>query len=108
VIEMSKPYNDELCKGCQRRFRRTDAGGRDKWFCFGITSREGRKANNIPDSDELRLCIKHPPPKKLPVEHLFQLNINEMEAEVLKNGLEELIRTARFEVNHVSKELGMF
>jgi hypothetical protein len=92
---MSKPYNEELCRGCERRFRRTDAGGRDKWLCFGITSCEGRTANNIPDSDKLRLCIKHPPPKKLPVENLFQLNINEMEAEVLKNGLEKLIRITK-------------
>lgn len=93
---MSKPYNEELCRGCERRFRRTDAGGRDKWFCFGVTSYEGRKAYNIKYFDKLRLCIKHPPlPHKLPVEHLFQLNITEMEAEVLKNGLEELIRITK-------------
>lgn len=74
----------------------TDAGGRDKWFCFGVTSYEGRKACNIKDFDKLGLCIKHPPlPHKLPVEHLFQLNITEMEAEVLKNGLEELIRITK-------------
>jgi len=92
---MSKPYNDELCRGCQRRFRRTDAGGRDKWFCFGVTTNEGRKGHNIPDFDKLRLCIKHPPLYKLPVEHLFQLNITQMEAEILKNGLEELIKTTK-------------
>jgi hypothetical protein len=94
---MSKPCNEELCRGCGRRFRKTDAGGRDKWLCFGMTSCEGRKANNIPDSDKLRLCIKHPPLKKLPVENLFQLNINEVEAEVLKDGLEELVRITKNE-----------
>ena len=94
-MKMSEPYNQELCKGCERRFRRTDAGGRDKWFCFGLTSCEGRKAYNIPDFDKFRLCIKHPPLHKLPVENLFQLNITEMEAEVLKNGLEELIRITK-------------
>jgi hypothetical protein len=60
-----------------------------------IASCEGRKANDIPDSDNLRLCTKHPPPHKLPVENLFQLNITEMEAEVLKNGLEELVRITK-------------
>lgn len=89
---MSKLYNDELCKGCERKFRIADAGGRDKWFCFGVTSFDGRKAHNIPDFDKLRLCIKHPPLHELPVENLFQLNISETEAEVLIKGLFRLLK----------------
>jgi len=93
-VKMSKPYSEILCKGCERKFRRTDAGGRDKWLCFGVTTRKGREKHTIPEFDNLRLCIKHQKPlKKLPVKNLCQLNITEIEAKVLITGLTQLLKS---------------
>lgn len=92
MIEMNERY-EELCKGCERKFHRIDAGGRDKFFCFGLATPEGREVHNIPDYDNLRFCIKHPPLKKLPVKNLFQLNMNETEVRVLIEGLSRLLKT---------------
>ena len=88
---MSKPYSEILCKGCERKFRRTDAGGRDKWLCFGVTTRKGREEHSIPKFDNLRFCIKHPPLKKLPLRNIFQLNMTRSEAELFGNGLRALL-----------------
>jgi hypothetical protein len=87
--EQLKP--EDRCKGCERRYFIGDKGGRDKWLCFGVTSSEGRKIFNIPDYDNLRLCIKHPP-RPISEKGLFQLNMNKQEAIVLSELLQKLTR----------------
>jgi len=88
---MNEQY-DSLCKGCERRFRRVDSKGRDKFFCFGVTTSEGRAAYGIKDYDNLRLCVRHPPLQKLPVKDLFQLNMSKTDVRVLIAGLSRLLK----------------
>lgn len=95
---MNKPFfhNEKLCKGCQRVGSITDVGGRrDKWFCFGITTPESRKAHDIPSYDNLRFCVKHPPLSKLPVKNLFQLNMNEVEVKELIDRFSRLLQSSK-------------
>ena len=84
---------EERCKGCERKYRTSDKGGRDKWLCFGITISEGRQMLNIPDDDNLRLCIKHPP-RPIREKGFFQLNMNKQEAMVLSECLQKLAKEA--------------
>lgn len=83
--------SEERCIGCKRRYFIGDKGGRDKWLCFGITISEGRRIFNIPDYDNLRLCIKHPP-RPIHEKGLFQLNMNKQEAMVLSEYLQKLTK----------------
>jgi len=100
MTKMPRPFFccDELCKGCKRIYSLVDAGGREKGFCFGITNPESKKANNIPPSDRFRFCLKHLPLKKLPVKHLFQLNMEEIEVKELIKGFDKLLRQNKCEV----------
>ena len=91
---MSKPFfhDEELCKGCSRKDYIVDAGGRkDKWVCFGMTTLRAMKTHNIPYFDNLRLCVKHPPLRKLPVENVFQLNMSKAEVKGLIKGFSRLL-----------------
>lgn len=82
---------EERCKGCERKYRIGDKGRRDKWLCFGITTSEGRKMFNMPNYDNLRLCIKHPP-RPIREKGLFQLNMSKQEATVLSECFQKLAK----------------
>lgn len=95
---MSKSFfhNEKLCKGCRRKYYTVDKGGRkDKWFCFGIVTSEGREAYKIPYFDILRFCVKHPPAEKLPVENVFQLNMYDGEVKELIKGFSRLLNVKK-------------
>ena len=94
---MPKPFfcTDELCKGCKRVFSRVDTGGREKGFCFGITTPEGREEYTVPSFDRYRFCLKHLSMRKLPISNLFQLNMNEVEVQEFIKGLSQLLQVSR-------------
>lgn len=75
MAKTDKPFfhDDEWCKGCKRIAHFEDKS-KGKGVCFGITTSEGRKMENIPVSDNLRFCIKHPyrPVKKEKWKGFFQ------------------------------------
>lgn len=71
-----------------------DAGGRDKWFCFGITTSERRKMKSIPDSDNLRFCVHG---SFEPVKEYFQLNMEEKEVKEIIRCLQELLKRTKEE-----------
>ena len=91
-VKMEKTffYDDKRCEGCARKCSFTDKGEREKWFCFGITNPKVIKTQDIPEYDNLRLCIKgsfRKPREK----GLFQLNMTTEEARALLKGIESLL-----------------
>ncbi len=89
---MCKPfaYTENLCKECDRKYHTPYEGG--KWLCFGITGFESRKKQDIPEFDNLRVCVKHPPPKELSVKGLSVLNLSEQNVKELIKGFDRLLK----------------
>lgn len=82
------PYKKKYCQDCVYNDLVSDAGGRDKWFCFGITSAEQGKLKNIPDLDIFRFCVHG---SFEPVRKYFQLNMNEQEVKKIVERLGQLL-----------------
>lgn len=90
--EECKPfaYTEELCRECDRKY--STSYERAKWLCFGITAFENRRKSGIPEFDNLRLCVKHPPARELSVKGLSQLNLNERDVKELIKGFHQLLK----------------
>lgn len=84
------PYKEKYCEDCIYNDSVPDAGKRDKWFCFGITSAERRKLKNILDEDDLRFCVHG---SFVPIKEYFQLNLNEEEVRKIIERLQKLLTT---------------
>jgi len=89
-IKNQLPYKEKHCKDCIHNDLVLDAGMRDKWFCFGVTSIERRKLKNIRDEDDLRFCVHG---SFQPIKEYFQLNLKEEEVRKIIGRLQKLLTT---------------
>lgn len=91
--EVCKPfaYTEDLCKGCDRKYHTLYEDV--KWFCLGITTFENRKKHEIPELNNLRLCIKDLSSKELSVKGLLLLNLSETDVRELIKGFSQLLKS---------------